>query len=234
METRFQTTSFIPKASLDNVVDEGGHIQKTSTHRGGAGLFTLLAFFIFICSLVAAGIVFSLDKLSISDKANAEKDLLKYQAKSNAETIEDIRASTNRIALIRELLNNHVAVVPLFAEIGRNTLDKVSFTSMSLRRKPDNTFALTMKAQGVGYESIVVQDNQFSTPIAQKVFKNTSITDFSKPKGQDLASFTVQTTVAQTATNFASLIKPVPQSKPENQPVANNQNNGTSTVPRTQ
>jgi hypothetical protein len=212
METRFQTTSFIPKTSLDNVVDDGGHLQKTPGHHGGQGsLFTLLAFFIFICSLVAAGVVFSLSKLSVSNKSEAQKSLAVYQAKNNTETIEEIKSLSNRLNILQNLLTEHVAVVPLFGEISRNTLDKVSWTSFSLKRKPDGTFSLTMKAQGVGYESIVVQDKQFSTPIAQKVFKNTSISDFSKPKGQDLASFTLNTTVVHTAVNFPLLIKPVGQ-----------------------
>ncbi len=208
METRFQTTSFIPKASLDNVVGDDGRLQRQSTGHSGS-LFTLLAFFVFICSLVAAGVVFSLLKLSASNKDSAQKNLIKYQAKSNTETIEEIKALNNRLNILSVLVNKHVAVVPLFGEIGRNTLDKVSYSSFSLKRKPDGTFGLVMKAQGVGYESIVVQDKQFSDPVVQRVFKNTSITDFNKQKGQDLTSFTVNTTVVENAVNFANLVKPL-------------------------
>lgn len=210
METRFQTTSFIPKASLDNVVGDDGRLQKQSTGHSG-GLFTLLAFFVFICSLVAAGVVFSLLKLSDSNKAAAQKNLAIYQAKSNAETIEEIKSLNNRLNILSVLVNKHVAVVPLFGAIGQNTLYKVSYSSFSLKRKPDGTFSLTMKAQGVGYESIVVQDKQFSDPVVQRIFKNTSITDFNKQKGQDLTSFTVNTTVVENAVNFATLIKPQQQ-----------------------
>lgn len=206
METRFQTTSFIPKASLDNVVGDDGRLQKQSTGGHSGSLFTLLAFFIFVCSLVAAGVVFSLLKLSSSNKVTAEKNLKIYQARSNTETIEGIKALNNRLNILSVLVSKHVAVVPLFGEIGRNTLDKVSYTSFSLKRKTDGTYALIMKAQGVGYESIVVQDKQFSDPEVQRIFKNTSITDFSKQKGQDLTSFTVNTTVVENAVNFASLI----------------------------
>lgn len=207
METRFQTTSFIPKASLDNVVGDDGRLQKQQTTHTGS-LFTLFAFFIFICSLVAAGVVFSLLKLSNSNKAAAQKNLAAYQAKSNTETIEEIKSLNDRLNILAALVNKHVAVVPLFGEIGRNTLDKVSYSSLSLKRKPDGTFSLSMRAQGIGYESIVVQDKQFSDPVVQRVFKNTSITDFSKQKGQDLTAFTVNTTVVENAVNFASLIKP--------------------------
>ncbi len=211
METRFQTTSFIPKASLDNVVDDSGRLQKhSSSVFSGGGIFTLLSFFIFICSLVAAGVVFSLDKLSVSDKAAAEKSLAVYQAKSNTETIEEIKNLNSRIDILKSLLNNHVAVRPLFAEIGRNTLDRVSLSSMNLKRKPDGTFSLVLQARGVGYESIVVQDRQFSTAPAQKIFKNTSISNFSKASGQDLAVFTIDTTVAENAVKFASLITKEP------------------------
>lgn len=208
METRFQTTSFIPKASLDNVVGDDGRLQKQSTGGHSGSILTLFAFFIFVCSLVAAGVVFSLLKLSNGNKATALKNLGIYQAKSNTETIDEIKSLNNRLNILTMLVNKHVAVVPLFGEIGRNTLDKVSYTNFSLKRKPDGTFALTMKAQGVGYESIVVQDKQFSDPLVQRVFKNTSITDFNKQKGQDLTSFTVNTTVVESAVNFATLIRP--------------------------
>ncbi len=207
METRFQTTSFIPKASLDNIVGDDGRLQKQQTTHTGS-IFTLFAFFIFICSLVAAGVVFSLLKLSNSNKATAQKNLAGYQAKSNTETIEEIKALNDRLNILAALINKHVAVVPLFGEIGRNTIDKVSYSSLSLKRKPDGTFALSMRAQGIGYESIVVQDKQFSDPVVQRVFKNTSITDFSKQKGQDLTAFVVNTTVVENAVNFATLIKP--------------------------
>ncbi len=211
METRFQTTSFIPRASLDNVVDDKGHIQKRSSSIfSGGSLFTLISFFVFICSLVAAGVVFSLDKLSVSNKTTAEKALAKYQERSNAQTIEDLKAVNDRLEILKTLLDNHVAVRPLFAEVGRNTLDRVSLTGFSLKRKPDGTFSLGLKAQGVGYESIVVQDKQFSEVVAQKTFKNTSISDFSKARGQDLAVFNINTTVVENAVNFSSLIRPAP------------------------
>lgn len=211
METRFQTTSFIPRSSLDNVVDDKGHIQKKSgSVFSGGSIFTLISFFIFICSLVAAGVVFSLDKLSVSNKASAEKALAKYQERSNAQTIEDLKATNDRLEILKGLLEKHVAIRPLFAEIGRNTLDRVSLTGFSLKRKPDGTFALALKAQGVGYESIVVQDKQFSEVTAQKTFKNTSISDFSKARGQDIAVFNINTTVVESAVNFSSLIRAVP------------------------
>lgn len=217
METRFQTTSFIPRASLDNIVDDKGHLQKRSGGMfSGGGFFTVICFFIFICSLVAAGVVFSLDKLSVSNKTTAEKALTKYQERSNAETIEGLKATNDRLEILKNLLDNHVAVRPLFAEIGKNTLDKVALTGFALKRKADGTFSLSLKAQGVGYESIVVQDKQFSTVTAQKVFKNTSISDFSKARGQDLAVFNINTTVVENAVNFSSLIRPAADTRKTN------------------
>jgi hypothetical protein len=43
METRFQTTSFIPKTSLDNVVSENGKLQKRTSSTSG-NLILLLCF----------------------------------------------------------------------------------------------------------------------------------------------------------------------------------------------
>ncbi len=212
METRFQTTSFIPKTSLDNVVSEDGKLQRQRGSTAGTGsVISLICFFIFICSLVSAGVVFSLLKLSKSKKVISEKSLIAYQKKNNTKTINALKSLNDRLTIINTLVRDHVAVSPLFAEIGKNTLEKVSLTDFSLKRKNDGTFGLTMKAQGVGYESIVAQDKQFSSAPAQYVFKNTIINDFSKPKGQDIAAFSISTTIANPAINFVNLVNQATQ-----------------------
>lgn len=207
METRFQTTSFIPKASLDNVVSQDGRIQKSSTSNSASGsLITLICFFLFVCSLVAAGVIFFLGKLADTSKAQIEKDLAEYQKRNTNETITQIKDLQDRLTLVDGLVRAHVAISPLFDKLAANTLTQVSFNSFDLKRKTDGTFGLTLKAQGVGYESIVAQDTQFSSAAAQTVFKNTIINDFSKPKGQDLAAFTLTTSIATPEINFATLI----------------------------
>ncbi len=89
METRFQTNSFIPKTSLDNVVAENGQIQRSKTSGSTTGsLVTLLCFFLFVCSLVSAGVVFFLGKLANTTKVQAQKDLAEYQKRNTTETIQ--------------------------------------------------------------------------------------------------------------------------------------------------
>lgn len=222
METRFQTTSFIPKTSLDNVVSESGQLQKKQTHSTTGSLVALLCFFLFVCSLVSAGVVFFLGQLAEKTKSVAEKDLAEYQKRNTTETIQEIKTLQDRLTLVDNLVKNHIAVSPLFDQLAANTLSRVSFSSFDLKKKTDGAFGLTLKAQGVGYESIVAQDTQFSSPVAQRVFKNTLISDFNKPKGQDVASFTLVTTIATPAVNFATLIggstNTVPPSTTENMP----------------
>lgn len=207
METRFQTTSFIPKASLDNVVDDHGKIQRTSgSASGGSSFFILISFFLFVCSIVSAGIIFSLNQLALSQKKSANDSLVKSQQSINKETIEEIKSLNSRLGVIQSLLNRHVAASLIFNELSKNTITQVSFSSFDLKRKADNTFSLSLKAQGVGYESIVAQDAQLSSAPAQKFFKNTSITDFVKSKGQDLTSFGINTSVSNNAINFSEVL----------------------------
>lgn len=207
METKFQTTSFIPKASLDNVVDDKGKIQNTSMNRSsGGGLLLLISFFLFVCSIVSAGIIFSLNQLDLTRKKVANDSLVKSQKDINKETIDGIKSLNNRLAVINALLEKHVAVSAIFGELSKNTLKQVSFSSFNLKRNSDDTFSLSLKAQGIGYESIVAQDSQFSSAPAQKFFKNTIITDFIKSKGQDIASFGVETSVSGNSINFSEII----------------------------
>ncbi len=209
METKFQTTSFIPKSSLDNVVDDSGKIQRSSARNssGGSSIFILISFFIFVCSIVSAGIVFSLNQLSLSQKKAANDSLVMSEKDINKDTIEDIKSLSNRLAVIESLLDRHVAVSNVFDELSKNTIKQVSFSSFSIRRKTDNTFAISLKAQGVGYESIVAQDSQLSSGPAQRFFKNTSITDFVKSKGQNLASFGIETSVSANSIKFSEIYK---------------------------
>lgn len=206
METRFQTTSFIPKTSLDNVVSEDGQIQRRSGGGTTGNLMLLLCFFLFVCSLVSAGVVFFLAKLTDTTKIEVQKNLAKYQQKNSTETIVEIKNLQDRLTLIENLIKNHVAISPLFGKLAENTLSKVSFTGFDIKRKNDGSFAMSLKAQGIGYESIVAQDTQFSSALAQRTFKNTIISDFSKPKNQDLATFSLTTTIPPSAARFTTYI----------------------------
>lgn len=211
METRFQTTSFIPKASLDNIVDDKGKIQRaTGSSSGSSSFLLLISFFIFICSLVSAGIIFSLNKIDETRKKAALESLVKSQQDIKTETIEEIKALNNRLAVVKTLLDKHVAVSVIFDELARNTVKQVSFSSFDLKRKSDNTYALTLKANGVKYESIIAQDVQLSSGPAQKFFKNTMITDFIKSKGQDLTTFGISTNISMNSINFAEIINNIP------------------------
>ncbi len=206
METKFQTNSFVPKSSL-NVVDDSGNINRSpKISNNTTSFFILISFFLFVCSVVSAGIVFSLNQLSTNLKKSAVSDLDKYKKDLNTETVEDIKSLDNRLEVVTSLIEKHTVASKIFEELSKNTIKQVSFSSLDLKRKTDNTFSVTLKAQGVRYESIVAQDIQFSTPSAQKFFKNTSITDFSKSKGQNQVSFGIETSISNNVINFSKII----------------------------
>ncbi len=206
METKFQTNSFVPKSTL-NVIDDSGTINKSPRISSNTtSFFILISFFIFVCSIVSAGIVFTLNKFSIAEKKSAITSLENYKKDLNKETVEDIKSLDNRLEVISALIQRHTVATTIFEELSKNTIKKVSFSSFDLKRKTDNTFSVTLKAQGIRYESIVAQDIQFATPAAQKFFKNTSITDFSKSKGQNQVSFGIETSISNNVINFSKII----------------------------
>jgi hypothetical protein len=205
METRFQTTSFIPKTSLDNIVSENGTLQKKPSSTTG-NLMLLLCFFLFVCSLVSAGVVFFLGRLTASTEAQVKATLDGFQKRNTAETLVELKNLNDRLFLVTKLIQNHVAISPLFDKLAQNTLSRVSFNNFDLKRKADGSFALSLKAQGIGYESIVAQDTQFSSALAQKTFKNTVINDFSKAKNQDIAVFNLTTTIPASEARFIKYV----------------------------
>jgi len=148
MEPKFQT-SFIPKRALEST---GGH---------GSDLLTIIASFLFIISLVAAGGVYfyshSLDSQLASDQAIVQKAKDSF----DQNLIETLISTDKRLSVSNQLLTAHTALSPFFTFLGQRILKNVRFDSMTYAFGPK--ILITAHGQAQDYEALAAQSESFAT-----------------------------------------------------------------------
>jgi hypothetical protein len=154
VESKFQT-SFIPKKSLESRPAGGG--------RRPAGLFRLFAILILLVALAVWGGVY-LWKLYLNNKIQgAEQSLAASQKEFELGTVSTLTRLDTRLSASSNLMNNHLAISKIFAELQNITLKSVRFNDFSLSYGgPDKGLVLTMKGQAQSYASVAKQSDIFS------------------------------------------------------------------------
>lgn len=135
----FDTTSFIPKKSLTDTSTGG---------RPGMGIFSVFGILVLIVSIgLALGAY--LYRGSLKSAIENEKATLKsQQEKFEPSTISDLRTTDRRINTAALILDDHLAVSPIFQEINKYTISTVQFTKF--------TYAVNTNQSG-GVTDIVVE-----------------------------------------------------------------------------
>lgn len=158
------STSFIPKKPL------------IENRRGNAsGFIFLLAFLVFIGSIVAAGAVFlygaylhrALD--SKTQSLEAAKG-----AFESAGAIETLVRLDSRIMQAKSLLTEHVAPSAIFAFLSAQTLERVRFTSFEYTKQDDGSVAVELQGLTDSFATIALQSDQFgaSKGLRNIIFSN--------------------------------------------------------------
>ncbi len=144
--------SFIPKQSL------------TATKRGsGMGLLLLVALFVFLISLVAAGGAFAYQKILTGVIAGKDESLTKAEGAFNPGTIQDLVRTDARLKQGKLLLERHVAPSAIFAFLSTITLERVQFTSMDMGVTADGGASLTLTGVADSFSSVALQSDQFGS-----------------------------------------------------------------------
>jgi hypothetical protein len=166
METKFQT-SFIPKQPVTD----------TELHRGGgASLFFLFSFILFMASLAAAGGVFIYGSIMDRNIKEGDKQLTLNKNAFDPNTIKEITRLNDRINAANVLLKQHKGVSTLFYVLSQTTLKNVRFTEFSYTAA-DDKINLTMKGQAFNYETIALQAKAFTDPALKNVFRSPIFSD---------------------------------------------------------
>lgn len=152
--TKFQT-SFIPKRTT--IATAPYATAKSSA----VSFFNVIAIVVFLSTIAGAVGVFAFKGLLANQIVEKRAMLEKAQGAFEPDFIKKMVRLNDRITHARELLDNHVAVSPLFEVIENSTLRTVRFKDFKYFLEDAQSVKLTMRGEARNFASIVLQSDQF-------------------------------------------------------------------------
>lgn len=184
--------SFIPKKSLE-----------ASTSRGGFGLFLLLAILVFVASLVAAGSAFAYQQYLTTTLAAEKVSLERAQGAYEPDSIKDLARMDQRITQAKTLLSKHTAPSAIFAFLGTQTLEKVSFSSFNFTLGNDGSAKVGLSGKADSFSTMALQSDQFG---GNKIFKDVIFSGIAADDS-GAVSFSVSATVDPSIISYATYLQ---------------------------
>lgn len=162
MEPNFQT-SFIPKKPIVAERAPGGR---------SVGIFTIIAIFIFFAVIFATGGLYLYKGVLAKSVTQKESDLTLAKNSFEPSKITELQVLDKRLQAATEILSKHIAVTPIFQALSAITMKSVRYTQFtySLGDGPDAKVNVKMSGIAVGYRSVALQSDLFSTKDIGKNF----------------------------------------------------------------
>ena len=196
METKFQT-SFIPKKPI---VQEQAASPRVS-------LFLLVSIIVFLVALGLAGWVF-LEKNHLIQQINVDKQTIESNKGSfETGTIESMIRLDSRIKVANLLLNNHIAISPLFSFFEDRTLKNVRFKSFKFSLANSSSglgsvATVEMNGQARDFKTVASQADEFGKPDYRAIIKAPVFSDLNLTQDGSV-SFTFATSILPDFISYA-------------------------------
>jgi hypothetical protein len=151
-QTKF-TTSFIPKKPVTATV---------TGYKTSSSLLTIITAAIFLGTIVFGGGIFAY-KLTVQTQIDSQIDTLKKSREGLDEKfIKEASRLNTKIIATKSLLDSHQAPSAIFDLLQSTTLNSVRFNNLKYSTdKTKGTITLDASGVGVGYQSIVLQSDEF-------------------------------------------------------------------------
>lgn len=174
MEQNFQT-SFIPKKPM---------VQERVIVTRSVGFFTIISIFILFTVLLASAGLYFYKGITIKNIAKMENDLNRAKNRFEPSRITELQVLDRRLRASSEILSKHIAVTPIFQALQTITMKTVSYTKFSydFGVEPNPKIIIRMNGLAVGYRSIALQSDLFTTKeigknLIDPVFSNLALDD---------------------------------------------------------
>lgn len=164
MDGKFQT-SFIPKKPV---------VSAVRTKGSGMSLFMVVSIFVFVVSLVCAGLVFAGQKYLSDRLAKDKESFKKAQEIFDPLTVDTLVRLDRRIESAKKILSRHIAILPIFDYLESKTLKNIRFKSMDMLFLENGAAGLDMKGEAKNFSAVALQSDVFAE---SKELKNPIISD---------------------------------------------------------
>jgi len=169
MEPNFQT-SFIPKKPI---------IEQRVNNNRPIGFFAVISIFIFFTMLVASGGVYFLKGVQAKKIVQMEADLALARNRFEPSKLSQLQALDKRLRASTEVLNQHIAITPIFEMLEKFTMKTVRFTKFSYEMvaAENSAVTFTLEGQAIGYRSVALQSDLLTTnkQVIDPVFSDLSL-----------------------------------------------------------
>ena len=143
------------------------------------GFLFIVSLLILFTVLIASGGLYFYKKSVEGNISQMEKDLALAQNRFEPAKITQLQTLDKRLKASSEILDNHIAISPVFKTLQDVTMKTVRYTEFSYDLSDDkNTKVLVkMKGQAVGYKSIALQSDLFTKKkeLIDPVFSNLNL-----------------------------------------------------------
>ncbi|MEI7709600.1 MAG: hypothetical protein WCI76_02705 [bacterium] len=174
MEPNFQT-SFIPKKPI---------VEERTTNARPVGIFSIISIFILVAVSIASAGLFFYTGILHQKISKMEDELISDKNSFEPSKISELQLLDKRLHASSEVLAQHITVSPIFTALSAITMKSVRFTQFNydLATDKDKKIVVKMKGIAVGYSSIALQSDLFSSKDEGKnfidpVFSNLTLDD---------------------------------------------------------
>ncbi len=165
MDKEFQT-SFIPKKTV---------IERPKKIKSGGGIFNLLSFIIFIVALLSVGGAYFYRESVKTNIDEYKRSLAIAKNQFEPSLITELQILDKRLNAATTILDQHVAVSPIFVLLQDSTLPTVRYSDFTYDiDSKTNLVNVEMKGEAKGYNFIALQADLFND---NKFIKNPIFSD---------------------------------------------------------
>lgn len=195
------TTTFIPKKPLQEVVT-GSPVRSSAP----TGTLLVLAIIIMVLTIASLGGLLFYNKFLESNITQLQTSITRSEKEYEPTLLADLTKLDKRLKNGSMIINQHLAISPIFDLIEQNTLKTVRFSKFDFKNSETGMYLVTLAGEADNYQSIAMQSQSFGDVAA---FKGIIFSDFTlTPKNR--ISFNASFTVSPDILNYASApIKPI-------------------------
>ena len=197
MEVKMQT-SFIPKKPIIESRNEGS----------GISLFLLLSIIVFIVALALGGGVW-LWQSSLANEITKDKaDLQAAKDSYEENTINPLIRLNDRIEESKKLLDNHIAVSPVFAMLEKYTYKNIRYKTMKFSYAGKDKIKIDLSGVASTYDALSAQSDIFGGDSLREVISQPVVSDFN-PNQDGSISFNFTAVINSSLISYENKLSPI-------------------------